>query len=322
MKAIERLVSVIRKIQMLRSQRGPYRFVVRQWAGLSDINLAANVLNTEFYRNELQPIALPIERLRSILVLAPHQDDETIGAGGLLLKAAAAGVKIDIVYVTDGASSWRPAEWVDTRRAEAKFVCDRLGAQMHELGIHNPKPSPQLDDLDRLGALIRTIDPQVILAPWLLDSPGKHRLVNHLLWLCDHRQALPDCEVWGYQVHNGLLPNGYVDITDVAAEKRQLLDCFRSQNENWACYTHLAMGLAAWNSHFVRSTEPRYVEIFTTLPMREMLHLVESFYFVDFEETYRGENAVLEGARAIHRLVMGTNGSSSIRPQPEQIMAA
>ena len=35
-----------------------------------------------------------------ILVVAPHPDDETLGAGGLLLRAAAAGREIHWLIVT------------------------------------------------------------------------------------------------------------------------------------------------------------------------------------------------------------------------------
>lgn len=46
------------------------------------------------------------------------------------------------------------------------------------------------------------------------------------------------------------------------------------------------------------------MEVFTTLPLREMLALVESFYFTDLRVTYRGEWAVFQGAEAIHKRVL------------------
>ena len=313
-----RLSAHTRRLLALRAERGPYRFLVRRWDQVSDIDLAVRVLGTEFFKPELVPLELPINRLRSILVLAPHQDDETIGAGGALLLAARAGVKLDVLYLTDGAIE-KPSyaatsrDAVNIRNAEAREVCDRLGATMHHLGLSNVRPEPTVEDLDRLNALVRGVRPDVILAPWLLDAPAKHRLVNHLLWLANRRAELPECEIWGYQVHNTLFPNGYIDITTVADEKRRLLECFKSQNLHTTRYDHLAMGMAAWNARILDSTEPRYLELFFALPLKELLRLVEQFYFTNLRATYRGHAAVLPGMTALHQATTGAGPESGLR---------
>lgn len=316
----QKLRLLLRETNALRAERGPYRFLVRKWDSISDINLALRVLETEFFIKELKPLPLPLETLKSILIIAPHQDDETIGAGGTLLLAAKDGVKIDILYLTDGAEKNRgyaetEAESKHIRNQEAQEVCSRLGATMHQLQISNIEPKPTVADLDELSEIINSVKPCVVMSPWLLDSPAKHRLVNHLLWLANKRSPLPDFEVWGYQVHNTLFPNGYVDITSVAEEKRKLLECFYSQNEFSKRYDHLVMGMAAWNSRFLDSTEPKYVELFFSLPLQEFLNLVGKFYFSNLLETYRGHKTVISGALEIHQAVMngiGKNGKHSV----------
>lgn len=311
MNLTSKLRSFLRSVNALRAREGPYRFVVRQWTGLSDINLAADVLNTEFFRLELEPIPLPIEKARSILVLAPHQDDETIGAGGALLLAARAGARIHVLFLTDGDAEVSSPQLVQRRNAEAEAVCQAFGGRIHQLGIANSSPAPTEEDLDRLREVLEETEPEVVLAPWLLDSPPKHRMVSHLLWLAHQRNRLPDCEVWGYQVHNALLPNGYVDITAVVEGKRKLLDLYRSQNEEYTNYTHQTMGLAAWNAHYLRSTTPRYLEVFFALPLQEMLQLVERFYFKDLHATYRGCPILKQTMSSLHRLVL--QGKDEIR---------
>jgi LmbE family N-acetylglucosaminyl deacetylase len=310
---MRKLRAFARELHALRAERGPYRFLVKRWDAISDIDLAVRVLGTQFFKNELVPVPLPVKKLRSILVIAPHQDDEIIGAGGSLLIASAVGVPIDVLYITDGASQ-RPAyaptptESARIRDREAQQVCSKLGATIHRLGISNTAPKPTVDDLDQLSDTIQGLKPQVVMAPWILDLPAKHRLVNHLLWLAHQRHNLPDFEIWGYQVHNDLFPNGYVDITQAAVEKRKLLECYRSQNQFYQCYEHLAMGMGAWNSRFLKeSPSPRYVEIFFVLPLRELLRLVQSFYFSDLWTTYRGHRRVIQGATQIHRAALGGN---------------
>lgn len=295
----------ISELLALRSRQGPYRFSVRNWRGITDIDLAVRVLNTEYFRGEVKPVALPVEELKSILVLAPHQDDEAIGSGGSLLLASKAGARLDIVYVTDGdqRKANQPPDLPEVRASEARKVCSRLGATEHQLGISNLAPHPTFEDIDRLASIIRSIKPQVVMAPWLLDWPAKHRMVNHLLWLSRKRNNLPDFEVWGYQVHNTPFVNGYVDITEVAEEKRRLLECYASQNR-YRRYDHIAMGLAAWNAHMLESaSDPRYVEVFFALPASEFYELAESFYFSDLRATYRGDEDVFPGMIEAHKSV-------------------
>jgi LmbE family N-acetylglucosaminyl deacetylase len=309
------VLGFLRQLDALRARRGPYRFLIRRWGDVTDVDLAARVLGAECFERQLEPVALPVETLRSLLVIAPHQDDETIGAGGTLLLAQRAGVKRDVLFVTDGGSrgatsyAASPEEVVRIRDAEAEEVCARLGAGLQRLGIANARPRPGVADLDRLAGILEELDPQVILLPWLLDGPARHRMVHHLLWLAHRRRRLRDVEVWGYQVHNGLLPNGFVDITAVADAKRALIERYRSQLEHVRRYDHIAMGMSASNARFLPDYKgdpvERYVEIFFTLPLHEHLKLVESFYFRDWSQTYRGVTDVIDGMRSLHGAVAG-----------------
>ena len=301
----------MREAMLHRAKSGPYRFLVRRWVELNDIDLAARVLACEPFTRDLAPLPLPIEDQTGLLVLAPHQDDELIGAGGTLILASRAGVPIHIVFITDGIER-NPKFTKDHAQAgrirdeEAAEVCKRLGAKCHHLGIGNIEPQPAITHLDTLSRLIDEIKPSAILAPWLLDSPAKHRMVHHLLWLVNFRKPLPATEIWGFQVHNTLIPNGIVDITPVAEEKRALLGCYRSQIEHNQSYDHLAMALSAWNSHLLPPAPTRrYAEAFCTLPHHEHLRLVDRFYFTNLQQTYRGNQSVIPGLSAIHKAVTG-----------------
>jgi LmbE family N-acetylglucosaminyl deacetylase len=310
------VTAFLRQLDARRARRGPYRFLMRRWGDVADVELAARIFDADCFQRQLEPTALPVDELASLLVVAPHQDDEVIGAGGTLLLAQRAGVRRDVLFVTNGDSKGEtsyaasPEEVVRIRDAEAEEVCARLGAGVHRLGIANAHPQPGIEHLERLAEILQALDPQVILLPWLLDSPARHRMLHHLLWLAHRRRGLRDTEVWGYQVHNVLLPNGFVDITEVADAKRELLECYRSQNEHVLRYDHIAMGTAASNARFLPDYKAdsiaRYVEIFFTLPLHEHLKLVERFYFRDWAQTYRGVDAVIEGMQTLHDIVVGS----------------
>lgn len=289
-----------------------YQSMMKERTSISALDAARAIHTTQFLDNPAQPIPLDLPESGPIMVLAPHQDDEVIGAGGVMLLARKQGIPVHVVFMTDGRSKkdtvyGTPDQVVTIRRQESDAVCERLSAQAHRLDLNNAELAPKVDDVRALAQIVNRVKPAVLLVPWLLDIP-KHRVTNHLLWLADRLHPLTVGAVWGYQVHNELLPNGYVDFTDVAREKRELLEIYKSQMENVRRYDHMAMGLAAWNCRFLKKYKgdpvPRYVETFCVLPLREHLNLVESFYFENFDDTYRGMVEVPELRRLHEEIVV------------------
>ena len=88
--------------------------------------------------------------LNRTLVIAPHPDDESIAAGGLLQRAIAAGGEVRVIFVTDGDNNPWPlrylkkkvrindadrAEWGALRREESRRALAALGVPS------TPRPS-------------------------------------------------------------------------------------------------------------------------------------------------------------------------------------
>lgn len=318
-----------RRIERFSASYGAYRFLVGRWDHLTDLDVIARAMDTEFFRREIKPVELPALRKRSYLLIAPHQDDESIGAAGTLSLAADAGCQVNVLFATDGVqlnTPESPAEIAAIREEEAQRACRTIGAQVHHLGLWNPRPEPTLEHLDSLAALIERLAPDVLMVPWLFDSPPKHRLMNHLLWLTNLRRPLPACEVWGYQVHNTVYPNGYVDITDVIGRKRDALRCYESQNRQFRPYDHVSVGLSAWNARYLpvfdHEETHRYAELFFSVPLQEHLELVEKFYFRDIPATYQGDSDVYEPLQALHHQVEQESQASRSSRQARKSAAA
>jgi LmbE family N-acetylglucosaminyl deacetylase len=75
------------------------------------------------------------------LVLAPHPDDETLGAGALITQTAKAGRMAGLVYLTDGsgshqAASGRSGRLVSSRKREAATALYRLTGNRCQSPLH------------------------------------------------------------------------------------------------------------------------------------------------------------------------------------------
>jgi LmbE family N-acetylglucosaminyl deacetylase len=129
---------------------------------------------------DLRPLdALHVRRL---VVVAPHPDDEVLGAGGLIQKALGEGVLVEVIAVTDGEAS-HPGSKVapllrlpDTRAQETDTALRRLGWQepvITRLGLPDGRVSDRRSELD--DALREFLLPDdLCAAPWRLDGHPDH----------------------------------------------------------------------------------------------------------------------------------------------------
>jgi LmbE family N-acetylglucosaminyl deacetylase len=121
-----------------------------------------------------------------LVVIAPHPDDEVLGAGGLLAATAHAGRAQVLVAVTDGQAShpgslvWPQARLRVQRRRESAAALDVLGAHECEvirLGIDDGGIAAAGTKLaGRLTAVVRPGD--VVVSPWRFDGHPDHEAVG------------------------------------------------------------------------------------------------------------------------------------------------
>ena len=121
-----------------------------------------------------------------LVVVAPHPDDEVLGAGGLLAATALAGREQLLVAVTDGKAShpgslrW-PAEKLGAqRRLETAAALRELGAEactVVRLGLEDGGITAATGRLaDALAAILGPAD--VIVSPWRFDGHPDHEAVG------------------------------------------------------------------------------------------------------------------------------------------------
>lgn len=172
------------------------------------------------------PMELVDLKPEAVMVVAPHMDDEVIGAGGSLALHNALGSEVRVAFCCAGAT-----EEVDmSRRAEALQASALLGFdEVCFLGL--PDGQLCLHEVElgrRLAELIERWRPTVIFCPYPADSHSDHTAsamgLSHGL-----KSSGFSGEVWTYEVWSPQLPNAAVNITSVVDQKRAAIAAYKSQ---------------------------------------------------------------------------------------------
>lgn len=150
------------------------------------------------------------------LVLAPHPDDETLGAGALIAEAATRGCLAAVAYLTDGTGSHPSGTpgLAAARRIEARKAIGRLTdntISIEWIGWQDAHPaepeSPRFfRDAMRLGALLRRlrIDAMAVtdLSEAHCDHVAAYRLAKAAIRLSRRSVALFAYHVWSAPTHH------------------------------------------------------------------------------------------------------------------------
>ncbi len=124
--------------------------------------------------------------MKSILVIAAHPDDETLGCGGTMARLAQEGKAVHVAFVTDDVGSRIPSgllepETMAARRLAAAKACAVLGAQYPRFGDfpdNRLDTVPLLEVVQHIEALISTCRPDTILTHHSGDLNIDHQLVH------------------------------------------------------------------------------------------------------------------------------------------------
>lgn len=248
--------------------------LLRDWSRPRDLDALMHLLATQRFTEQLAPVVSSGPTAARILVLAPHPDDDTLGAGGMLLLARQRGAAVHVVYMTSGEADPQ-SDTARAREREAAAVTSVIGATAEYWRY--PTRSIPLDPsaTNRLHAAFARIRPQAVVLPFLADDHPDHRQTA-MLFAAAFRDAPPDADVWTYQVYSSILPTAVVDITDVMDEKLALVRRWESQlaKRDWM---HYIQGVNAVQSRFLPTRSARYAEAFFVVPAAEYVALCERY---------------------------------------------
>lgn len=184
-----------------------------------------------------------------LLVVAPHADDETLGAGGTIARRAAEGHEVHVAMVTGHIHEphlpGTRLAW-DRIRAEARRAIEVLG--VHHLHFVEMPAATLADqsawDLNRtIGALIEKVQPDILYAPFPFEMHKDHRAVFHALsvaWRSSTAVGRKVRAVYCYEVQSetrwnaahieaGFTPNAWIDVSAHLDTKMRALACYESR---------------------------------------------------------------------------------------------
>ncbi|WP_438482689.1 PIG-L deacetylase family protein [Oleiharenicola lentus] len=190
------------------------------------------------------------------VVIAPHQDDETLACGGVIARKRNEGLPVHVVFITDGSASHPKHPRFDSRaisemrKGEAMKALSYLGVErgaVHFLDepdgtLHLLTIERRADLVHRLTDLFTKIAPNEIFLPCSPDGSSEHDATFGFVREAIYRSKIVST-VWQYPVWSWWNPSllfrswlGTRDcrrlpVEDYQLAKQHAIKCYRSQVE-------------------------------------------------------------------------------------------
>ncbi len=179
-----------------------------------------------------------LEVIDSLVVVAAHPDDETLGAGGIIHACAQRGIPVEVIIVTDGAASHPGDALTPLRRArEAHSAVAVLAprARLTMLGFADgeTRDHRQAITVALAEALAAAPAGSTVLAPWRGDGHRDHRVVGEVVASLVPPTRLQEYPVWmwhwGHPDHPDIDWSRMRAVTIDPAIKQRAIDAYSSQ---------------------------------------------------------------------------------------------
>lgn len=215
---------------------------------------------------------------KTIVVFAPHPDDETLACGGTIILNTKQGNDVYVIYMTDGRHSHShtfgitadptPDELKVIRSSEAKRATNILGVKERNLiFLEYEDLSLTARNIEsaavRVEKLLKQLNPDMIYCPIIQDRHQDHKATNLILYKSMKLfNVLPEIYhylIWGDL--NYLIPGKsiLVDITEVLPIKSKALKEYLSQTTKISSNQSRPVLENDFMKRFLKNTEEFYI---------------------------------------------------------------
>ena len=217
----------------------------------------------------IQPSQLSLKSSDRCLILSPHPDDESIGCGGLLLQFKD---QCEVICLTDGQKGSEVLggkELVEIRNIEFKAAMRAIGIE--QFSLLKGEDQNLLNEYEIFKQIDFNHYEYVFIPNWL-DTHIDHMAVAvHLHRLLKESKESYKFRIVFYEVWSPLsITNFILNISDVIAQKKSIIDCYKSQIET-TDYVHKITSLNAYRGMqfhydyaeaYLVLTIPQFLDVF------------------------------------------------------------
>ena len=225
-----------------------------------------------------------IRDINNILIIAAHQDDETIGCGGSIKKWHLENKTINLVLFTDGSTGIDQLNLYDSitevRNKELDAVKSILG--INKVVTLNEKCQSienSQNTFHKIIKLIREYKPDLIITHSNIDKHRDHRTINEIVieacWKAQEN-IHPELgkqhkikDLWAFEITDLLPQVDYVvDITDTYHYKIKAMDTYNSQHNIMKGINNHLKGMALCRGYMI---EKMYGEAFVSISKQPVI---------------------------------------------------
>lgn len=184
--------------------------------------------------------------LNKVIIVSPHPDDETLGAGGTILKYKSLGYKVYWLNVTNMAKKhgFKEGE-VQKRKNEIKRIINEYKFDgFFDLGL---KPFgldeyPLSAIIEKISKVLVKVKPEIIILPYKNDIHSDHRIVFECAYACTKvfrypyirkilmTEIISETNFSTYD--RNFSPNYFVNISDYLEKKIKIMRIYKNELEN------------------------------------------------------------------------------------------
>lgn len=180
-----------------------------------------------------------------VCVISVHPDDETLGAGGTILKHSSLGDEVHCIFCTNiFESEGFPTEVIQKRQREIQTISALYDfAQTHFLNLKTMQVDtyPRALLVSKFSEIFQKIRPNILYLPFAYDAHSDHRVIFESAFSCTKSFRYPSIEkVLMMEVLSetdfapslapqSFIPNVFVDISHFINQKCEIMKIYASE---------------------------------------------------------------------------------------------
>jgi N-acetylglucosamine malate deacetylase 1 len=181
---------------------------------------------------------------KTVLVVAPHPDDETLGVGGTIAKMAAQGDEVHVLMVSGHLPPLYKREAYETTVLEAKNAFEIMGvtgSEFLEIPATMIGNEPLHEFNGKICQVVNGLKPDIVFCPYP-DRHIDHRLIFDSVMVATRPvgvgrgikivaayETLSETHWNAPHIEPNFTPNWVVNISDFIGTKLAALKCYESQ---------------------------------------------------------------------------------------------